>query len=130
MKKLKIFKLISIASYLFIIMMGQMIGLPFIFWLAFTLFDFGNIDQLFSLLAIIGLIISLMTFNWIRTYKIMLLDIVCFLLLVSPLVQRVMVVRVGFFNYLAFIIPTAIFCLCYIVSVYYSVKLFSQNRKS
>ena len=88
MKASKIFKLIAIISYLLIILMGQMIGLPFFFWLMVTLFDFGNIDQLFAFLAVIGLTICFINWNKTRTWGIFLIDTVCLLFLASPLVRR------------------------------------------
>jgi hypothetical protein len=39
-------RITSLISYFLIILAGQMIGLPFILWLLFTAFQFGNIDQL------------------------------------------------------------------------------------
>ena len=35
-----------------------MIGLPFILWLIFTTFDFGNIDQFFAILGVTGIILN------------------------------------------------------------------------
>ena len=49
----------SIISYVLIILAGQMIGLPFFLWLIFTTFDFGNIDQLFAICGLIGIILNL-----------------------------------------------------------------------
>jgi len=54
-----------------IILAGEMIGLPFFLWLLFTLFDFGNIDQLFAFLAIGGLTISFINKNKKRTFNIL-----------------------------------------------------------
>ena len=128
-KKHKTTKLISIVSYLLIILMGSMIGLPFFLWLLFALFDFGNIDQLFAFLGVIGLTISFATFNSKRTLKILLLDIICFMLLASPIVRRLTAIPIEKFNYLAFIIPTTIFTLFYILSLYFSVRQCFQNQK-
>ena len=49
---------ISIISYLIIILAGEMIGIPFVLWLVFTIFDFGNIDQIFAILGIIGVVLN------------------------------------------------------------------------
>ena len=130
MQKYKIAKLISIVSYLLIILMGSMIGLPFFFWLLFTLFDFGNIDQLFAFLGVIGLTITFINRNKNRTLTILLIDIICFLLLASPLVRRMTAIPIEKFNYLAFIIPTTIFGLFYIFSFYFSVRQYFSNQKS
>ncbi len=109
--------------------MGDMIGLPFFFWLLFTLFDFGNIDQFFALLSVVGLTISFINRNKKRTFNILLLDIVCFLLLASPIVRRMTAVPIEKFNYLAFIIPTTIFALFYLISIGYSVRQNLQLQK-
>jgi hypothetical protein len=109
MKQEKAFKIIAIVSYLLIILMGDMIGLPFFLWLLFTLFDFGNIDQLFAFLASTGLVINFITLNSARTLKTLLLDILCFGLLFSPILKRLTSVPIEKFNYLDFTIPTTIF---------------------
>ena len=130
MKAIKTFKLISIVSYLLIILLGEMIGIPFFFWLMYTLFDFGNIDQLFAFLAVVGLTISFINKNKARTLTILLLDIICFLLLASPLVRRMTAIPIDKFNYLAFIIPTILFVLFYIISFYFSVRQYLQLQKA
>ena len=130
MKKYKIAKIISIVSYLLIILMGSMIGLPFFMWLIFTMFDFGNIDQLYAFLGVMGLIISFVTFNSTRTFKTLFLDIISFMLLASPLIRRLTTIPIEKFNYLAFIIPTTIFGLFYIFSLYFSFRQYSSNQKS
>lgn len=110
--------------------MGSMIGLPFFIWLLFTVFDFGNIDQFFALLGVIGLTICFATFNSTRTLKVLLLDIICFMLLASPLIRRMTAIPIEKFNYLSFIIPTTIFGLFYILSLYFSVRQYFSNQKS
>jgi hypothetical protein len=54
--------------------MGEMIGLPFVFWLAFTLFDFGNIDQLFAIRVIVGLLTICINHNKSRMAKVLILQ--------------------------------------------------------
>lgn len=129
-KQLKIFKIIAIVFYLLIILVGQLIGLPFFFWLLYTMLDFGNPDQLFAFLGVVGLTISFIKLNSTRTFKVLLLDIICFILLASPLVRRMTAVPIELFNYLAFIIPTTIFSLFYIISIYYSVRLYFEGQKA
>ena len=106
-----------------------MIGLPFFMWLIFTMFDFGNIDQLYAFLGVMGLIISFVTFNSTRTFKTLFLDIISFMLLASPLIRRLTAIPIENFNYLAFIIPTIIFGLFYIFSLYFSVRQYLQTKK-
>ena len=127
---MKTFKFISILSYLLIILMGQIIGLPFFSWLLFTLFDFGNIDQLFAFLAVIGLTITFINRNKTRTLTILLIDLVCFILLASPLARRMTAIPIEKFNYFAFIIPTFIFVLFYFVSIYFSIIQYFKVHKA
>jgi uncharacterized membrane protein len=129
MKYLKIYRTISIVAYCVIILKGQMVGLPFLPWLIFTIFDFGNIDQLFALLAVLGLILTYRNWNKTRTQKILLIDFVCFVLLAAPIIGRLNAVPLSMFNYGAFIIPAAVFVLCYVISLAYSCKQYLVIRK-
>ena len=126
----KTFRVIAIVSYLFIMLMGQMIALPFFFWLLFTLFDFGNVDQLFAFLAIAGLVIIYINQNKTRTLKILTLDLLCFFLLASPLVRRMTAVPIEVFDYLAFIIPTTLFALFYTTSLFFGCRQYSRIKTS
>ena len=118
----KNYRVMGIISYLLIVLMGQMIALPFFFWLLFTLFDFGNIDQLFAFLAVVGLVMVYINRDKKRTSKILVLDLLCFFLLASPLIRRMMAVSTELFNYLTFIIPTALFVLFYTASLFFECR--------
>jgi len=124
----KTFRIIAIVSYLLIMLAGQMIALPFFFWLAFTLFDFGNIDQLFAFLAVVGLVTICINHNKPRTSKVLTLDLLCFFLLASPLIWRMTVVPLELFNYLAFIIPTTLFALFYPASLFFGCRQYSKIK--
>jgi len=130
LKQQRIFRIIATIAYLLIILNGDMIGLPFFLWLSFTLFDFGNIDQLFAFLAVAGLTINLINANKQRTLKILLLDVMCFLLLAAPVIARLLEAPINLFNYAAFIIPTTVFVLFYLVSLYFACKEYFKNRNS
>ena len=108
---------ISIISYLLIILAGEMIGLPFICWLFFTLFDFGNIDQLFAFLGIIGIILNLT--KWKNEISI---TVISFALMLSPIVSRLIQVPLEKFNYLAFQIPLTIFIITYLTFIVINIK--------
>lgn len=110
--------------------MGQMIGIPFFWFLLLALFDFGSIDQLFAVFAAIGLTISFITMNSERTIKILSLDILSFVLLASAIIRRLTAVPIELFNYLAFIIPTTVFAVFYVVSIYFSLRQFLRLKKS
>jgi uncharacterized membrane protein len=120
MKYLKTFQAIAVVAYFLIILRGQMVGAPFVFWLAFTVFYFGTIDQLFAILAVAGLVIIFKNRNKSRTLKILLMDLLCFILLAAPIIGRLTAVPLALFNYNAFIIPTGIFVLGYLVSLVFS----------
>lgn len=130
MKDIKTWKFISIFSYLLIILTGQMNGLPFFFWLLTTLFDFGNSNQLFAFLAIIGLTIIIINRNKTRNLTILIMDLICFILLASPLARRMKAIPIEKFNYFVFIIPTIIFILFYFVSIYFSIRQYLQVQKA
>src|SRR5690554_6423338 len=96
----------SLISYMIIILAGQMIGIPFILWLILTVFDFGNIDQLFAILGITGVILNFT--KWSNNIPI---TILCFFLMLSPIISRMMQAPIEMFDYLAFQIPLAIFII-------------------
>jgi hypothetical protein len=110
-------KTASIIAYLCIYLHGQMIGLPFLLWLPITLFNFGNIDQVYSFLAIVGLVVTFIYPTKIVSHGVM-VDVVCFLLLVLPLIGRLTAVPIAMFNYLGFIIPVTLFSLLYLLSIF------------
>jgi hypothetical protein len=106
-----------------------MIGLPFLIWLLFALLDFGKIDQLFALLAVSGLVLVFWNMSKNRTGKILFIDFVCFILLASPIIGRLTAVPLSLFNYGAFIVPTLIFVLCYVISLIYSCSQYLAYKR-
>ena len=104
MKKEKVLKIISLTSYSLIILMGEMIGLPFLFWLIWTSFEFGNSDQIFAVFGLIGFIMM-----FTKLYKQRILKVLIFLLMLLPIIRRLTEVPFEKFNYLAFQIPLLIF---------------------
>lgn len=128
MTQQKVFRIVSVIFYLFIILAGQMTGVPFFFWLLFTLFNFGSVDQLFAFLAVVGLVTICINHNGVRTSKILALDLLCFLLLASPIVRRMTGVPIELFNYLAFIIPTTLFVFFYIASLFFGCRQYTQTK--
>lgn len=89
-----------------------MIGLPFALWLIYTIFDFGNIDQLFALLAIIGIILNFS--RWSNSIPVMIVSLIAML---SPLISRMVQVPIELFSYLAFQIPLTIFIVSYSILI-------------
>lgn len=112
-----VIRTIAIVSYLLIILAGWMSGIPFILWLIFTVFDFGNIDQLFAIFGLVGIILNLT--KW-RTNIIV--TILSFSLMLSPIISRILQVPIEMFNYLAFQIPLTIFILTYLTYIIINAK--------
>lgn len=107
-----VIKWISIISYLLIILAGWMSGIPFIMWLIFTAFDFGNIDQLFAIFGLVGIILNLT--KWKTSIHIIILS---FILMLSPIISRLVQVPIEMFDYLAFQIPLTIFIVTYLTYI-------------
>ncbi len=117
----KTLKIISLTSYSLIFLMGQMIGLPFIFWLIFTSFEFGNSDQIFAIFGLIGVIL-----NFTKHSKSRLGKILSFVLMLTPIARRITEIPIEKFNYLAFQIPLLIFVITYLI---YILKQ-NENKKT
>ncbi len=92
--------------------MGQMIGLPFIFWLIFTSFDFGNSDQIFAILGLIGFILNFAKYGKSRIGRIL-----SFILMIAPIVRRLTEIPLEKFNYLTFQIPLLVFVIAYLIYI-------------
>ncbi|ROI00074.1 hypothetical protein [Chryseobacterium daecheongense] len=107
-----IIRITSIISYFSIILAGQMIGLPFILWLILTVFDFGNIDQLFAILGVIGIALSFT--KWKNKISV---TIISLILMLSPIISRLMQAPIKMFDYLAFKIPLAVFLITYAIFI-------------
>jgi hypothetical protein len=108
-----ILRTVSIIAYLLIILMG----IPFIFWLLFTIFDFGNIDQIFAILGMLGIVL-----NVIQWRNNVVITILSFLMMLSPLVSRMVQVPVEKFDYLLFQIPFFVFIICYLIFIILNSK--------
>ena len=121
-------RLVSIISYMSIILTGQMIGIPLILWLVFSIFDFGNIDQLFAIFGFIGIILNLS-----KLKNNIVVAILSFLLMLSPIVSRLVQVSIEMFEYLGFQIPLIIFILTYLTYILIIAKeriLISKSNKN
>jgi len=121
-------RVVSIISYMSIILTGQMIGFPFILWLIFSIFDFGNIDQLFAIFGLAGVILNLS-----KLKGNIFVVILSFLLMLAPIVSRLVQVSIEMFDYLTFQIPLIIFILTYLVYIVIIAKerilISKSNRK-
>lgn len=117
MKALSFIRLISVFSYLFIILAGEMIGIPFICWLLFTIFDFGNIDQVFAVLGIAGIVL-----NFLPWRNQVLMTLLSFIMMLSPIISRMVQVPLEEFNYTTFKIPVFLFVVCYLIFIILNAK--------
>jgi len=106
-----------------------MIGIPFVFWLLFNLFAFGNIDQLFALLSAIGLVIIFVNFKKKTKGKLLLWDALCFVLLSSPIIARLVEVPIKLFDYGAFKMPLFFFAVCYVLSLVVTAIKILRDKK-
>ncbi len=104
-----VLRLLLLLSYSLIILMGWMSGIPFILWLVFTIFDFGNIDQIFAILAAIGV-----GLNFIKSKNNPAVILLSFALMLSPLISRMIQIPLEGFNYLAFQIPLGIYIITHL----------------
>jgi hypothetical protein len=120
MTKENILKITSLLSYSLIILTGQMISLPFIFWLIWTSFEFGNNDQIFAILGLVGLFL-----NFTKYYKITIIKIICFFLMPIPIIRRLTEIPLEKFNYLSFQIPLTI----YITTIVLILKSIWSKKK-
>lgn len=118
----KVFKIISLTSYSLIILMGQMIGLPFIFWLLFTSIDFGNSDQIFAICGIIGIVLNFTKYRYWRLVKIL-----SFILMLLPIAIRLTETPIEKFNYLLFQVPLFIFVVTYLILI---INPFQKNKRT
>ena len=119
----KIIRILAIIAYLLIFLQGSIIGLPLLLWLPFVSVEYGNPDQIFAILALIGLFLNFKTWNSENSSKTYFLDSLIFILVCSPLLKRLSVVPIEMFNYLAFIIPTTTFMVLFIISIFINQKL-------
>ena len=97
--------------------MGQMIGLPFLFWLVWTSFEFGNSDQIFAVFGLIGFILV-----FTKLYRQRIFKILIFVLMITPIVRRLTEVSFEKFNYLAFQIPFLIFIITSLILLFKTKK--------
>lgn len=92
-----------------------MISVPFGMWLLLTAFDFGNIDQVFALIAIVGLVLNFRTFGIKKRNKVIL-----FGMLLSPIISRLLQAPIEMFGTLGFLLPLLIFCISYAALIWSS----------
>ncbi len=116
-------QILSLISYSLIILMGEIIGIPLLFWLVFKSFDLGSPEQIYAVLGIIGL-----TLNFTKHIKIKFVKIISFCLMIIPILSRLVKIPIEKFNYLSFQIPLLIFIILYIIIILKSVDNKASNK--
>jgi hypothetical protein len=125
MKVHLVIRIIAIISYCTICLMGMIIGIPFICYLfAASLLEWVNSPkQAFAaLLGILGLIILISThFQKSRSTRLQ-TEFIIFILLLSPIIERLLSVPLKLFYYPSFIIPFFCFLVLYPISIFSKQK--------
>lgn len=117
MKRETIIKVVSIISYSSIILMGQMIGIPLIMWLIITSFEFGNSDQIYAASGLVGMI-----FMFSKFFNKIIIKLVIFTLMLTPIIARLIQVPNGKFVYVSFLFPLIIFVLSFLILFFRKAK--------
>jgi|SRR5688572_28257523 len=119
----------SIIAYSLIILKGDMIGVPFILYLFSALFEGNMLTRFFALFAIIGLIsLLVLMIQGNKTWRLLVMQIIIFLLLLLPVLERLTSFPISTFNYPSFIIPCSIFVILYIQSVFISLRGIQKQK--
>ncbi|MGX9987483.1 hypothetical protein [Soonwooa purpurea] len=116
-KMINTIRIFSIITFCLIIIAGDMIAFPLIFWLLISAFYIGSIDQIFAILALIGIILNFT--KWKNKVPITILS---FLFMLSPIISRMVQVPIELFDYLSFEIPLVIFVITYLTFIITNAK--------
>ncbi len=128
MKPDNILRALSILAYCFILFNGWFISIPFFLVLIFSIFDWGTKLQIFSILAVLGLIQLIRLTGLAKTKKILFAEFLIFIFLLSPIAERLLSVNIVLFNYPGFILPFFTFIILYILSIFFSFRQFIKER--
>jgi hypothetical protein len=129
MKLSHIIRGLSMLAYFSIILKGMIIGIPFILFLFFTLFEWGTKTQVAVLFAFIGLISLVALRKRPKTTRTLLIEIIVFILLLLPILERITSVPISLFNYAAFIIPAISFIILYPLSLLFSYREINRDKR-
>ena len=132
MKINNIIKILSIVFYSLIILNGSMIALPFLIYLCLNMFGLGTIFQIMtSIIGILGLVMIMKQMRQKVTLKRIFIELLGLIMLTIPLIERLTSVSIELFDYLTFKIPTILFLVLYLVSLFILTIEFlkmKQNR--
>lgn len=116
----KALKIIAIISYCLILLRGEMILLPFFFFIYISIFNFGELRQITSLFVIgsLSLIIYLKrnkNYNWSS-------ETIIFSLLLIPIFERLLSIELIHFYYYGFLVPLFIFIVSYLLLITLKIR--------
>lgn len=119
----KIFKFFSILSYCCIMLKGQFMVFPFIWFILFTIYGSeGSQVEFASIAGLTGLLLLLYLLQFKKTKYILLIELGVFILLCAPLIQRLVSVPIELFNYPLFVIPVISFVTFYFLLLIFGFK--------
>ena len=126
MKLSSILREIAVLVYFFIFFKGTYVNFPMILYLLFTVGDFGTVQQVFSGIAITGLIIHFWHPSFKRVTRKLVVNSLVFLFLLAPMLQKLFTLPLERFRYQWFLLPALAFVLLYSVSL---MLLFRERQR-
>lgn len=108
-KNKRYFVWLGLISYFLIILRGDMIGIPFIFWILFSLSEFGEVTQIFALSAVLGIIFFTLKLSNYKPKIKLLFRLLAVIMMLSPILWKLAYLPLSLFNYSNFITPALIF---------------------
>jgi hypothetical protein len=108
----------------------MIIAIPFGYMLFVGLFEAETLTRIFIILADIALLtLFTLSFNQ-RSKRSLLIELIAYFLLLSPLIRILSIVPIDKFNYLLFIIPVISFVVLYPLSVLLSFRGYRHTLKT
>lgn len=123
-----ILKLIAIISYLSIVFMGSMIGLPLCLWMVFSLLYPGDLEFYLALSSLIGLILNLVIMSKAKFSEMRSLDVLAFIFLLCPIIYKIIKFPIVLSQYY-FLIPFFLFIVSYVLFLSKSFPFVNQPKK-
>ncbi len=108
----------------------MIIPIPFGCLLFAGLFEAEPVTRVFIILADIALLaLFVLSFNE-RTKRSLIIELIAYFLLLSPLIRILSIVPIDKFNYLLFTIPVTSFAVLYPLSVLFSFREYRHTLKT
>lgn len=100
---------LALIFYFLIILQGDMIGIPLVIWLLYSLSQFGKISQLFAIVAIVGSILFTLTHSNYKPTATLFIRLLAICMMLSPILWKLSVLPFHLFNYSSFVTPILLF---------------------